>query len=76
MATSSSLSEYLKKYTSEGKPKSIKKKKSKPSVNVGGVRIVDEDPAWQAEIKDDSTHEDSPGYLLAHVNLTHPCFSV
>ncbi|XP_057871520.1 uncharacterized protein LOC131077931 isoform X2 [Cryptomeria japonica] len=60
MATSSSLSEYLKKYTSEGKPKSIKKKKSKPSVNVGGVRIVDEDPAWQAEIKDDSTHEDSP----------------
>ncbi|KAH9308249.1 hypothetical protein KI387_036160, partial [Taxus chinensis] len=68
MTSSSSLSEYLKKYTSDQKPKSDKKKKTKPDkkkkpnscVNGGGVRIVDEDALWQAEIKDDSSHEDSP----------------
>lgn len=72
MATPS-LREYLKKYSSDEKPKSKsnnKRKKPHKSMSVSvankinnassGVRIVDEDPLWQTEIKDDSNQEDSP----------------
>lgn len=72
MATPS-LKEYLKKYSSDEKPKSKsnnKRKKPHKSMSVSvankinnassGVRIVDEDPLWQTEIKDDSNQEDSP----------------
>lgn len=72
MATPS-LKEYLKKYSSDEKPKSKsnnKRKKPHKSIAVSvakkinnassGVRIVDGDPLWQTEIKDDSSQEDSP----------------
>eukprot|EP00252_Welwitschia_mirabilis_P010703 TRINITY_DN24140_c0_g1_i1.p1 TRINITY_DN24140_c0_g1~~TRINITY_DN24140_c0_g1_i1.p1 ORF type:complete len:641 (+),score=145.85 TRINITY_DN24140_c0_g1_i1:195-2117(+) len=64
----SSLKEYLKKYTSEPDNNNNKKKKKKKPKNPAnakniesGVRIVDEDPVWQAEVKDASSEdEDSP----------------
>lgn len=72
MATPS-LKEYLKKYSSDEKTKSKsnnKRKKPHKSIAVSvankinntssGVRIVDGDPLWQTEIKDDSSQEDSP----------------
>eukprot|EP01018_Ginkgo_biloba_P010069 Gb_35391 [translate_table: standard] len=65
MAGSSSLKEYLKRYTSDAanekaKSKSKKKRKPKNSVSAAGVRIVDQDTVWQKEIKDESSQDDSP----------------
>lgn len=62
--TTSSLKEYLKKYTSnnEEEKKKKKKKKRKPKYSAGGVLIVDEDPVWQKPV-DLENEEDSTGNL-------------
>ncbi|KAI5066274.1 hypothetical protein GOP47_0018898 [Adiantum capillus-veneris] len=53
------LQEYLKRYTSDAdKQKKKKKKKSKASTG-GALTIVDADPVWQKEVKDDSSESES-----------------
>ncbi|KAL2453770.1 hypothetical protein Adt_48733 [Abeliophyllum distichum] len=63
MATSS-LKEYLKKYTSNNEEEKKKKKKRKPKHGSTGVLIVDEDPIWQKPVglekEEDSTDEEKP----------------
>ncbi|CAI9757902.1 unnamed protein product [Fraxinus pennsylvanica] len=66
MATSS-LKEYLKKYTSNSEEEMKKKKKKKkrgPKPAATGVIIVDEDPVWQKPVdlekEEDSTDEEKP----------------
>ncbi|XP_075495330.1 uncharacterized protein LOC142532774 isoform X2 [Primulina tabacum] len=62
---STSLKDYLKKYTSNDDAEKKKKKKIKKGKPVSeGVLIVDEDPTWQRPVKlneeEDSTDEDKP----------------
>ncbi|XP_022865942.1 BUD13 homolog [Olea europaea var. sylvestris] len=63
MATSS-LKEYLKKYTCNSEEEKKKKKKRRPKPAAKGVVVVDEDPVWQKpvdlEIEEDSTDEEKP----------------
>lgn len=61
----SSLKEYLRRYTTDAQDKSQKKKKKKHKPNiVGAVTIVDDDPLWQREIREespaDNEEEDAP----------------
>ncbi|XP_073141930.1 uncharacterized protein [Henckelia pumila] len=62
---STSLKDYLKKYTSNDDAEKKKKKKIKKGKPVAeGVRIVDEDPTWQRPVKlneeEDSADEEKP----------------
>ncbi|XP_075509465.1 uncharacterized protein LOC142545901 isoform X2 [Primulina tabacum] len=62
---STSLKDYLKKYTSNDDAEKKKKKKIKKGKPVSeGVLIVDEDPTWQRPVKlneeEDSADEDKP----------------
>ncbi|KAL7096857.1 hypothetical protein ACP275_10G106700 [Erythranthe tilingii] len=59
-----SLKEYLKKYTSNDDKDNKKKKKKKAKPDAAGVLLVDEDPVWQKPVKvyeeEDSADEEKP----------------
>ncbi|XP_051151978.1 uncharacterized protein LOC127265969 [Andrographis paniculata] len=62
VSSSTSLKEYLKKYTSndDEKKKSKKRKKKKDTkANAAGVLVLDEDPVWQKPVNLDEEEEDS-----------------
>ena len=70
----SSLQEYLKRYTSDADTtaKSKKKKKKRPSKPVSSsIRLVDADPVWQKELKEESSEsEEEQGrstFILLHL---------
>lgn len=57
---STSLKDYLKKYTSNDDAEKKKKKIKKGKAVAEGVLIVDEDPTWQRPVKLNE-EEDSAG---------------
>ncbi|KAL3846071.1 hypothetical protein ACJIZ3_003474 [Penstemon smallii] len=64
-STSTSLKEYLKKYTSnDNVEKKKKKRKRNTKPDNAGVLVVDEDPVWQKPVKpeeeEDSADEEKP----------------
>lgn len=67
MATSS-LKEYLKKYTCNSEEEKKKKKKRRPKPAAKGVVVVDEDPVWQKPV-DLEIEEDSTGNLKTKFSL-------
>lgn len=55
-----SMQEYLKRYTSDADKKKKKKKKSKSKgLNGGALTIVDADPVWQKDFKEDSSESEA-----------------
>jgi hypothetical protein len=71
----SSLQEYLKRYTSDAEDAKKKKKKKKMGKSSkplpSSLTLIDADPVWQKQLKEESSESEEQGRL--HAVLT--CFS-
>ena len=75
----SSMQEYLKRYTSDAdttanskKKKKKKKIKRPPNPVSSSIRLVDADPVWQKELKEESSESEeeqgrSTSFILLHL---------